>query len=151
MDNKARVILRRSSEWVNRARGLKVMIDGQQAGSIRNGSTEDFKVEPGTHKIFCKVDWCSSRELEFNAAAGEAVYLFVRSGMKYYWQVALPLLAVVLLNMYYIFSVGVRPTWLNYLLIIVALPACIYFFYYTTFGRKDYLVIRKDDKAGFGS
>lgn len=150
MDEKARIVLRRSSEWINRARKLQVFIDGQQAGTISNGGTEDFRVDHGQHTISCKVDWCCSRDFNFTAN-DETTYLFVQSGMKYYWLVAIPLFAVLALNFYYVFGAGGRPVWMDYLLIIVALPALLYLLYYVTFGRKDYLIISKDDGKGFAN
>ncbi len=149
MEGKARIVLRRSSEWLNRARNLKVFIDGEQAGTIANGDTKDFLLSPGPHTISCKVDWCSSRDFSVSLGENETAYLFVRSGMKYYWQTAFPLFVVLALNFYYVFSEGKRPEWLNYLLIIVALPALLYIMYYVTFGRRDYLVVSKDDKTVF--
>ncbi len=150
MEGKSRIVLRRSSEWLNRARNLKVFIDGEQAGTIANGESKDFLLTPGHHNLTCKVDWCSSRDFGISLGENETAYLFVRSGMKYYWQTAFPLFVVLALNFYYVFSAGgKRPEWLNYLLIIVALPALLYMMYYVTIGRKDYLVISKDDKTGF--
>ncbi len=150
MEGKARIVLRRSSEWLNRARSLKVFIDGGQAGTIANGDTRDFIITPGQHTLSCKVDWCSSRDFSVSLGENETIYLFVRSGMKYYWQTAFPLFVVLALNFYYVFSVGKRPEWLNYLLIIVALPALLYIMYYVTFGRKDYLLLAKDDNPVSG-
>ncbi len=150
MEEKSRIVLSRSSEWMNRTRSLKVMIDGQQAGTIGNGNTEEFSITPGQHTIACKIDWCSSRNFDVHLAAGETAYLHVRSGMKYYWQLVGPLLVVLILNLYFVFSEGGRPMWFNYVMILVGLPVLFYIFYYLTFGRKDYLVIVNDDKTLFG-
>jgi len=126
------------------------MIDGQQTGSISNGGTEEFKLEPGQHKILCKVDWCSSREYDVTIAAGETAYLHVKSGMKYYWQFTIPLLVILFLNFYLTFSKEEKPVWFNFLLIGIAVPAIIYILYYTLFNRKDYLAITKDETTLFG-
>ncbi len=150
MEPTSRIVLSRSSEWMNRARSFKVMIDGQQAGSISNGGTEEFKLEPEQHKIFCKVDWCSSREFDVNIAAGETAYLHVKSGMKYYWQFTIPLLIVLALNFYFTYSSSVRPMWFNYLLLAIAVPSVIYILYYTLFSRKDYLALGRDETTLFG-
>lgn len=150
MESTARIVLSRSSEWMNRARSFKVMIDGHQAGTISNGGTEEFKLEPGQHKIHCKVDWCSSREYDVTIGVGETAYLHVKSGMKYYWQFTIPLLVVLALNLYFVFADSRRPLWFNFVLIAVAAPAIIYILYYTLFNRKDYLAITKDETTLFG-
>ena len=126
------------------------MIDGQQAGSISNGGTEEFKLEPGQHKIHCKIDWCSSREYDVTIGAGETAYLHVKSGMKYYWQFTIPLLVILFLNFYLTFSKAGKPVWFNFLLIAISVPAIIYILYYTLFNRKDYLLITKDETTLFG-
>lgn len=151
MDNQARIIIRRSSEWLNRLRGFRVMIDGQEAGRISNGATEEFKVAPGAHKIFCKIDWCSSRGYEVNLQAGETSYLFVRSGMKYYWQAAIPVIIMLALNLCYSLQDIRKPEWLLFGMIGLGLPVAGYFLYYTVFSRKDYLQLAADQKSGFSS
>jgi hypothetical protein len=69
-----------TSSWIDverreglrdRARAYKVMIDGQEAGTIRHGSQESFQVTPGTHEVFLKIDWCRSPKLTVDVAGGE--------------------------------------------------------------------------------
>lgn len=150
METTARIVLSRSSEWMNKARSFKVIVDGQQVGTISNGGTEEFMLASGQHKVFCKVDWCSSREYDVNLAPEETAYLHVKSGMKYYWQFTIPLLVILFLNFYLTFSKSGKPVWFNFLLIAIAVPAIIYILYYTLFNRKDYLAITKDETTLFG-
>jgi hypothetical protein len=150
MEQQARIIINRSSEWMNKARAFKVMIDGQQAGTVKNGSSEEFKVEPGNHKVFCKVDWCSSREFELNLSPGETEYLNVKSGIKYYWHVVIPLVFVLAYNFILTLSKGGRPLWFNIVLLLAVVPSLGYIFYYLTVGKKDYLTLGRDEKGLFG-
>ena len=55
----------------DRARAYKVMIDGQEAGTIRHGSQESFQVTPGTQEVFLKIDWCRSQKLTVDVAGGQ--------------------------------------------------------------------------------
>ncbi len=149
MEAQSRIVLRRSSEWINRLRSFKVIIDGQQLGSIANGATSDFRLSPGKHLVQCKVDWCGSRAFEVDLKEGENAYLLVKNGMKYYMQIVLPLFVLIGLNLYFSFSGTPKPAWFNYLLIAVALPSLAYILYYTLISRNDYLQITKDEKTGF--
>ena len=149
MESTSRIVLNRSSEWVNRARSLKVLVDGQQVGTIRNGNTEEFRIAPGAHTVTCKIDWCSSRDFEVNVRAEETAYLHVRSGLKYYWLFLAPLMMGLIVNFLLRFTPGGRPEWFNYVLIAIGVPALLYLFYFLTFGRKDYLVISRDEKTLF--
>lgn len=55
----------------DRARAYKVMIDGQEAGTVRHGQQESFQVTPGTHEVFLKIDWCRSPKLSVEVAGGQ--------------------------------------------------------------------------------
>jgi len=46
-----KIILNRKNEWRNRARGFKVWIDGKEVGTIADGGSEAYPVEPGTYKL----------------------------------------------------------------------------------------------------
>lgn len=147
MEQQSRIILSRSSEWMNRARGFRVFIDGQEVGAIRNGGSEEFKVEPGVHTVVCKVDWCSSQEVGVVVSAGETEYLEVKSGLKYYYYFIYPMLAVLGYNFYLVMSREQRPIWFTWLLLFTVLPSLLYIFYYLTIGRKNYLLLQKNEKG----
>ena len=44
-----------------------------QIGEIKAGSTKEFYVDEGTHKISLKIDWCGSGEIEFSIANEETI------------------------------------------------------------------------------
>jgi len=54
-------------------RGLKVYIDEDHVGSVARGSSSDFNVSPGTHKLYVKMDWCSSQPVVINLDKDEEV------------------------------------------------------------------------------
>lgn len=61
----AKLELFRVSEYTNRVRDIKVLIDGEQIGVISNGTTKTFDIPEGNHKIQVKIDWCTSKPVEF--------------------------------------------------------------------------------------
>lgn len=133
---------------MNRARSFKILVNGQEAGRIANGGSEELRVEPGPQRLACKIDWITSREFELNLAAGETAYLYVRSGLKYYWHFVIPLFIMVTLNFYFTFSNTQKPSWFNTALFVVCLPGILYILYYTLVNRKGYIAIEKDAKTG---
>ena len=146
METNTFIALRRTSEWMNKARSFKVFIDGNEAGRISNGASEEYAVSPGMHKVVCKIDWCSSGEMEVDIKKDEKAYLHVRSGMKYYWLFSVPLLVLAIVYLYHSLQHIPKPLWLMYALIIVGVPAACYFLYYSLINRKAYLLLSKDDK-----
>ncbi len=65
------IIINRKSEWINRARGYKILIDGTEVRKLANGGSEEFIVAPGIDKVQCKTNWCSSPELELELKEGD--------------------------------------------------------------------------------
>lgn len=139
-----RIILNRKNEWRNRARGFKVWIDGKEAGTIADGGSEAFPVEPGTHKLQCKIDWCSSTELELTVQEGETRFVQVGSGMKYY-SLFTTLMILVLLSGPVIKYLQLKvPEEFTYLQLAVLVPFLLYYLYYLSFGRNRYLQLKED-------
>ncbi len=151
METQAKIIIHRPSEFMNRARVFKVMIDGVEVGSVKNGMSDEFKIAAGKHSVCCKVDWCSSQEFEVNVTDGETEYLEVKSGMKYYFHFLIPLVAVLLCNFILVVSKSGRPMWFNIVLLLTALPALSYIFYYLTIGRNNYLQLKRNEKGFLGN
>jgi hypothetical protein len=124
--------IQRSSEWMNRARGIGVYIDGQKAGMISNGETKEFIVTPGEHLLSARIDWCGSREYSFIVAkeGTETVTLSGFAYSSYFGPIALSL-SVLHFILYFCFHI-------DYLIWGLAL-LLLYLFYYLSLGRKDYL------------
>ena len=56
-------VTREHAPWRDRARSYKVLIDGRQVGMLRQDDAATYTVEPGTHTVQMKIDWCTSRKL----------------------------------------------------------------------------------------
>jgi adenine-specific DNA methylase len=70
MSTSAWIDVERKEGLRDRARAYKVMIDGQEAGTIRHGQQQSFEVVPGTHEVFLKIDWCRSPKRTVDVAGG---------------------------------------------------------------------------------
>lgn len=148
MEGKTKIIVTRPSQWMNRIRGYKVFINGNQVGIIKNGTTEEYLVEPGANSVECKIDWCGSKVYSANLQPGETSYLKVSSGMKlYYLFVAVMAVGIFLLT-YYRRNPD-KPSWAMPVTLIALFSVVLYLLYYLTIGRKDYLLLEKDTKNVF--
>ncbi len=67
----SKLIVIRSSEYVNLFRDYKIFVDGSEHGSLSNGASIEIDLQPGRHRIQLKIDWCSSNEVEFEVAENE--------------------------------------------------------------------------------
>ena len=67
------VKIHRESQFADAVRAYQIYVDGEMKGEIGRGSTEDFFVPEGTHRIRLKIDRCGSPEIEFSAAMEETV------------------------------------------------------------------------------
>jgi hypothetical protein len=65
----------RRSAITDRARAYKVRVDGRQVGSIRNGKTESFPIEPGSHEVMLQVDWGWSPPVTIQVVSGTTTRL----------------------------------------------------------------------------
>lgn len=79
-----KIIINRKSEWINRSRSYKFFIDEKEMGKIANGSSAEYPVEPGVHKLQSRINWCSSPEISIEVKDGETKFLKTGSGMKFY-------------------------------------------------------------------
>ncbi|OQY94630.1 MAG: hypothetical protein B6D37_08130 [Sphingobacteriales bacterium UTBCD1] len=148
MDTKTKIILSRSSDWRNKFRSYKVLINEVEAGSVKNGSAEEYSVQPGNNSIQCSMGWYKSESFSVDVKEGETVYLRVRSGMKYFWPLYIALLAG-LFMVFYFQRRADAPVWATPLGLALIIPGFLYNLYYTTLGRKRYFVIGKDTKNIF--
>jgi hypothetical protein len=64
----------------DRLRDYRVMIDGQESGRVAEGEAWSGKVEPGSHQVFLKLDWCRSPIMEFEVTEGQIVTFRCRPG-----------------------------------------------------------------------
>jgi len=140
----AKLVLTRKGEWANRRQQYKVVIDGAEAGKIRNDESREFELAEGTHTIQCKYLWTSSDEKTFEIKEGKNTFLTVGSGMKLF----LPLYILLVIGIFspYIFRLMDKqvPAGLFTLQLILIVPALIYMLAYLTLFRKKYISISED-------
>ncbi len=144
-----KIIISRKSEWINRARGFKCLLDGKEMGKIANGGSEEYLVEPGVHTIQCTIDWCSSPELTIELKEGETRFFKAGSGMKYY-NVGYILLILSLGSGLILKLIGLpRPENLSTIQLLILVPFLLYMTYYMSIGRKKYIALAEDKENFF--
>jgi hypothetical protein len=72
----------RDSGYVDRLRAYEVLIDRQRLGELRNGESKQFTISPGQHELMVKVDWCSSKPVNFTAVEGEDMAFYAKSNVR---------------------------------------------------------------------
>jgi hypothetical protein len=63
-------IKRIPAPWRDRSRAYKVMIDGKDAGSIREDEELVTSVAAGAHRVRVKIDWTGSEEIRVDVEPG---------------------------------------------------------------------------------
>jgi hypothetical protein len=62
---------RQGGGYTDRARAYKVLVDGEERGTVKHGEGVEIEVEPGSHQVQMKIDWAGSPILETDLAEGE--------------------------------------------------------------------------------
>ena len=57
--------------YTDRARAYKVLIDGEERGTVKHGEGVEVEVPAGSHEVQMKVDWATSPALEVTLGEGE--------------------------------------------------------------------------------
>lgn len=72
----SRIVVRRvKAAWQDRIRDYRIFVDGKEVARVANGSSAEIPVEPGTHSIRLKIDWCQSKEVRISVNAGKVAQL----------------------------------------------------------------------------
>lgn len=139
-----KIIISRKSEWVNRARGYKILIDGTEVGKLANGGSEEFQVMPGIHKVQSKINWCTSPELELEVKENETKFLKTGSVMKFY-KIGYIILLLAIVSPFFFHQLNIAVP-ANYPMIQLAfsLPFLLYILYYLTLGKNNYSFLKED-------
>jgi hypothetical protein len=64
------VIRRPAALWQDRARNYRIIIDGNDAGTIANKGETRIALPPGRHTVRLKIDWCGSPEIVVDVGPG---------------------------------------------------------------------------------
>ncbi len=54
-------------------RSYQVVIDEEVVGLLGAGESQAFEVDPGSHELFLKIDWCRREKLTIALEAGQTV------------------------------------------------------------------------------
>ena len=132
------IVIKRSSEYMNRMKIIKIIVDGQNMETVSNGEMKQVTVNAGSHKLKASVDWFSSPELTFTIAEGETKD-FKLSGFKGAAWLMPVALGIIVTNLVLKYTLHIRYfMW-------ALLPIAIVLLYYYTLGRKKYLQLIPDD------
>jgi hypothetical protein len=132
----ATIKITRTKEFNNYLRDFQVFIDGQKVGTIANGETKEFEVSPGSHTINAKIEWCNSPEISFDT--NETKSFMVGGFIHGNWLMPLGFLLILL---HYVLQITVDFRYTFYIL----LPLFLYFAYFLTLGRQNYLTLKTAD------
>ncbi|PKF56425.1 hypothetical protein CW748_10760 [Alteromonadales bacterium alter-6D02] len=58
--------LTRGLEATNYLRKYSIILNGENIGNIASGETKHFELATGKHNIAVKIDWCKSKQFEFD-------------------------------------------------------------------------------------
>ncbi|WP_298895171.1 hypothetical protein [uncultured Psychroserpens sp.] len=75
-----KLTIHRVSSYENRARKIKVEIDGKVVDTIKDGEESTFEISLGVHTIQAKIDWCSSNVITYHAEDDSIIKLELRKG-----------------------------------------------------------------------
>jgi hypothetical protein len=148
----AKIIINRKGQYRNRMRAIRVVIDGNEVGTVKNDSSEEFTVEPGKHTVQCKIDWCGSQVFEVDVKADEVKMLKLQSGMKYYSAMSFTVILIIVVSFLYRKALHRDlPDWWYYFEMSLFGIILLYLAYYFTLGRYKYLSIGEDKDTIFNS
>ena len=131
----ATIKIKRTNDYVKMLRDYHLFIDGQKIGTIGNDQIKEFDIPIGQHSLIAKIDWCSSPDFSFETNGKDSKILLLGGIRNWRWIMPLSsifvLLSLLLKNVSYYIST-----------VLVLIPF-LYFLYYLTIGRKNYLTIKE--------
>ena len=72
----AKLTVSRDSGYADRIRKYRVLVDGTEVGQVGDGESLTHEVQPGSHTVQAKIDWCGSRVLDIEVPeSGSSVNL----------------------------------------------------------------------------
>lgn len=131
----SKIVVNRKSEWANKGRKIELYLNGKNIGTIGDGETREFDVEPGLYFLYAKIDWCRSPIEEINIGLDQIQFVELSGFKKSQWLFPVLLIASV-------FSWFLGGTGLTFITLVIIIPLLLYLFYFVTFGRKKYLQLK---------
>ena len=68
-----------------KARGFKIVVDGDVLGTVRESSDSTVSLAPGVHDVRLRIDWCSSKSLRIDLSEGDKRELECRIHSASFW------------------------------------------------------------------
>lgn len=130
----ATIIIKRSTEYLNRERNFNIFLDEKKIGTISNGETKEFETSSGYHSIVAKIDWCSSPLLRLELSPTDKKELTI-GGLKNGFRNMQ--IAMGIIGLHFLLKTAFKINYTEILLI----PASLYLIYIFTLGRKKYLTL----------
>ncbi|MDT0689030.1 hypothetical protein RM549_04490 [Salegentibacter sp. F188] len=131
---KSSLKIKRNSEWANKFRSFKLVLDGEILGYIEDREVKEFKISPGKHTLKAKLGWCGSKPVIFEVMEGEEKLVEVKGFIFSSW-----FLPVALLNGILYFYLEVVYDISSIILAFLMFFFLGYLLYFITFGRNHYL------------
>lgn len=134
----AKLIIKRSSEYMNILRAIGIYLDGKKIGVISSGQTKEFDIDPGNHELKTRIDWCSSEPVTFNVAERDVQEVKL-SGFKYgIWYVPIAFVSLISI-MVFAKDMGESVWIFEIVLFLIGFPLL----YFLTVGSNRYLRLQK--------
>lgn len=75
----ARLLVQRVGKTFGRFRKLRVLLDGDEIGTVAHGAVGSFEADPGPHVVQVRMDWVVSHPVAFSARPGGRYDVSARS------------------------------------------------------------------------
>ncbi len=73
--------IHRTEQWANKARAIKIYINGKQVDTIRDGEVKSIKLTEEKNEVVVKIDWCKTKPLIINSSDNSIVKLELGSNL----------------------------------------------------------------------
>jgi hypothetical protein len=113
-------------------RDFRLFLDGQEIIHIADGQTLELNVTPGRHLFFAKIDWFSSKTIEFEVNDNDTKSFVLSNYNKLFrnlFQIG---------NLILVFVIGY---YLPKYIALAFVPIFLLIIYNSTIGRKNYLTL----------
>ncbi len=144
-----KLILTRKGSMLNHRQHYTILIDGKEVGQIKNDDTEEIELLVGVHDIQCKINWMSSPVKQVTIKDGDKTFLQVSSGMKFIVPLYFMMLAGLFFPFYFRFAKLPIPEAATIIKLVLIIPALLYYIFYISINRKNYLHLGEDKSNPF--
>lgn len=69
--NTGKITIYNKKQSANKLRKITILLDGKYCCAVANGASRTVALQPGTHTLKAKIDWCGSTPFSFEIKDGE--------------------------------------------------------------------------------